>query len=180
VIRPTAGALPTRLLTVLALAALLVSAFALSGCGQKAAEQPTQPAAEAPPAEAPAAEAPAEPAPEAKGEKTEDVTKLKIEDIKKGTGATAEKDKLVTVHYTGWLTDGTKFDSSKDRGEPFMFPLGAGQVIPGWDEGVQGMKVGGIRKLIIPPDMGYGDQGAGDTIPPGATLVFEVELLDVQ
>ena len=84
------------------------------------------------------------------------------------------------VHYTGWLTDGTKFDSSRDRGQPFSFPIGAGQVIPGWDEGVAGMKVGGRRKLVIPANLGYGDMGAPPVIPPGATLVFDVELLDLK
>jgi FKBP-type peptidyl-prolyl cis-trans isomerase FkpA len=107
------------------------------------------------------------------------VTELKIEDSKVGDGAVAETGKSVTVHYTGWLTNGTKFDSSKDRGQPFTFQLGAGQVIKGWDQGVVGMKVGGVRKLTIPASLGYGDIGAGGTIPPGATLVFEVELLAV-
>ncbi|HET9754484.1 MAG TPA: FKBP-type peptidyl-prolyl cis-trans isomerase [Myxococcales bacterium] len=105
--------------------------------------------------------------------------KLQIEDVVVGTGAEAVKGKLVSVHYTGWLTDGKKFDSSKDRGQPFRFPLGRGEVIEGWDQGVQGMKVGGKRKLTIPPELGYGAQGAGGVIPPGATLVFEVELLGV-
>ena len=102
------------------------------------------------------------------------------EDVVVGTGAEAAKGKTVSVHYTGWLTDGKKFDSSKDRGQPFNFALGAGQVIRGWDDGVAGMKVGGKRKLTIPPDLGYGPRGAGGVIPPNATLVFEVELLGVK
>jgi len=102
---------------------------------------------------------------------------LQYEDIKVGSGATAKAGNLVSVHYTGWLTDGSKFDSSKDRNEPFDFNLAAGQVIKGWDEGVQGMQVGGVRKLTIPPALGYGARGAGGVIPPNATLVFEVEFL---
>ncbi|HEV7803942.1 MAG TPA: FKBP-type peptidyl-prolyl cis-trans isomerase [Burkholderiales bacterium] len=105
---------------------------------------------------------------------------LKYEDIKKGTGDEAKAGKTVSVHYTGWLTDGKKFDSSKDRNQPFDFPLGGGRVIKGWDEGVQGMKVGGVRKLTIPASLGYGSRGAGGVIPPDATLVFEVELLGVK
>ena len=105
---------------------------------------------------------------------------LKYTDTKVGTGAEAKAGQRVSVHYTGWLTNGTKFDSSKDRGQPFMFALGGGQVIKGWDEGVQGMKVGGVRRLTIPADLGYGARGAGGVIPPNATLVFEVELLDVR
>lgn len=102
---------------------------------------------------------------------------LVIEDTVIGDGAVAAAGQYVSVHYTGWLTDGTKFDSSKDRNEAFEFPLGARHVIPGWDEGVQGMKVGGVRRLTIPPQLGYGARGAGGLIPPNATLVFEVELL---
>jgi FKBP-type peptidyl-prolyl cis-trans isomerase FkpA len=105
---------------------------------------------------------------------------LIIEELKVGTGAEAVAGQYVSVHYTGWLTDGTKFDSSKDRGDPFEFPLGAGHVIRGWDEGVQGMKIGGSRKLTIPTDLGYGPRGAGGVIPPNATLVFEVELLGTE
>ncbi|HZQ75048.1 MAG TPA: FKBP-type peptidyl-prolyl cis-trans isomerase [Burkholderiales bacterium] len=106
--------------------------------------------------------------------------KLIVEDLVVGSGAQAAQGQEVTVHYTGWLVEGAKFDSSHDRGEPFAFPLGGGYVIPGWDQGVQGMKVGGKRKLTIPPHMAYGERGAGGVIPPNATLVFEVELLGVR
>lgn len=104
---------------------------------------------------------------------------LIIEDLLVGDGAEAAPGRRVTVHYTGWLTNGTKFDSSLDRNDPFDFPLGRGHVIKGWDVGVAGMKIGGKRKLTIPPEMGYGAYGAGGVIPPNATLVFEVELLRV-
>ena len=109
-----------------------------------------------------------------------------IDDKTVGTGDLAEAGKTVSVHYTGWLHDpaaadnkGQKFDSSRDRGQPFQFPLGAGHVIQGWDQGVAGMKVGGHRTLTIPPEMGYGARGAGGVIPPNATLVFDVELIAV-
>jgi FKBP-type peptidyl-prolyl cis-trans isomerase len=109
---------------------------------------------------------------------------LKYVELKEGTGAKAAKGDTVSVHYTGWLKDGDKkgkkFDSSLDRGKPFSFELGAGMVIKGWDEGVAGMKVGGKRKLIIPSKLAYGENGAGGVIPPGAELIFEVELLKVQ
>jgi FKBP-type peptidyl-prolyl cis-trans isomerase len=108
------------------------------------------------------------------------VTELKINNVQEGSGAEAVTGKRVTVHYVGKLTDGKQFDSSVDRGQPFSFNLGAGEVIKGWDEGVAGMKVGGKRQLIIPPHMGYGERGAGAVIPPNATLVFDVELLKVE
>ena len=108
-----------------------------------------------------------------------DQAELKIEDLTVGSGAEAVSGKTVTVNYSGTLTNGTKFDSSYDRGTPFSFTLGAGEVIKGWDLGVAGMKVGGKRKLTIPSDLGYGSRGAGADIPPNATLVFEVELLEV-
>ena len=109
---------------------------------------------------------------------------LQYDDIKVGDGAEAKAGQNVTVHYTGWLRNddgskGAKFDSSKDRNQPFAFALGGGQVIKGWDEGVAGMQVGGVRRLVIPPHLGYGDRGAGGVIPPKATLLFEVELLEV-
>ena len=109
---------------------------------------------------------------------------LRYEDAKIGTGDEAVSGKTVDVHYTGWLNDegrkGKKFDSSVDRGSPFSFPLGAGRVIKGWDEGVAGMRVGGKRTLMIPPELGYGARGAGGVIPPNADLIFEVELLNVK
>ena len=101
-------------------------------------------------------------------------------ELEAGGGASAEGGKMIEVHYTGWLEDGKQFDTSRDRDQTFHFVVGAGQVIKGWDEGVVGMKAGGKRKLKIPPDLGYGDEGAGDAIPGGATLIFEVELVEVR
>jgi peptidylprolyl isomerase len=115
------------------------------------------------------------------GDYTTTDTGLEYYEVVEGEGPEALPGQQVSVHYTGWLEDGTKFDSSLDRGSPFVFQLGAGSVIAGWDEGVAGMKVGGVRQLRIPSDLGYGDAGAGGgAIPPGATLIFDVELLDVQ
>ena len=117
----------------------------------------------------------------------DNITSLQITDSKVGTGAEAKNGHQVSVHYTGWLYDpkaadkhGKKFDSSKDHGEPFSFKLGGGQVIRGWDQGVAGMKVGGTRTLVIPSELGYGQRGAGGAIPPNATLLFDVELLEVK
>jgi len=117
----------------------------------------------------------------------DNITSLQITDSKVGTGAEAKSGRQVTVHYTGWLYDakaadkhGKKFDSSKDHGEPFSFKLGGGQVIRGWDQGVAGMRVGGTRTLVIPSELGYGQRGAGGAIPPNATLLFDVELLEVK
>ncbi|MBI5710831.1 MAG: FKBP-type peptidyl-prolyl cis-trans isomerase [Candidatus Eisenbacteria bacterium] len=135
------------------------------------------------PAPAAAPAAPASPAPAGRSDVAKEISLpsgLKYQDLATGDGALAETGMSAAVHYTGWLTDGTKFDSSVDRGQPFTFRLGAGQVIRGWDEGVRGMRVGGKRKLTIPPDLGYGAAGAGGVIPPNATLVFEVELLDAK
>ena len=118
--------------------------------------------------------------PSVEGEPTTTPSGLRIWELQAGNGDKAIGGKDVTVHYTGWLTTGKKFDSSVDRDEPFTFGLGARQVIKGWDEGVAGMKVGGKRRLEIPPDLGYGARGAGGVIPPNATLIFDVELLKVR
>lgn len=143
---------------------------------------PTTPPATTPPAPAPATP-PAAPAPPQKPEGTKTVTTesgLQYEDLTVGDGPSPTKGQAVVVHYTGTLTDGTKFDSSRDRNQPFTFTIGVGQVIKGWDEGVLSMKVGGRRKLTIPADLGYGARGAGGVIPPNATLIFDVELIAVK
>jgi FKBP-type peptidyl-prolyl cis-trans isomerase len=158
-------------------AALLVL-FA-SGCYQASTTQGSTSTSSAATTTTPAAQAPAE-KPSAAAPAAGEVALpggLKYVDLKVGDGEIAEAGLTATVHYTGWLTDGTKFDSSVDRNQPFQFRIGAGNVIRGWDEGVKGMRVGGKRHLTIPPDMGYGDRGAGGVIPPNATLVFDVELL---
>jgi FKBP-type peptidyl-prolyl cis-trans isomerase FkpA len=152
----------------LLLGLILVSAVSSAGCTAEPQTTPVEPA----PAELPAAQP---------ATSTGAVTELRIEDLVKGKGAAAKSGDVVSMHYTGWLTDGTKFDSSRDRNEPLPpFTLGQGQVIPGWDQGVVGMKVGGKRKLTIPPELAYGAPGSPPVIPPNATLVFEVELLAIK
>jgi len=153
----------------------------LAGCQPKEKPADSAPTAAAP---APAAEPAAEAAPAATGNENMPMQKI---DLAPGSGAEIKSGQTALVHYTGWLYDATapenkgkKFDSSVDRNEPFEFPVGAGYVIKGWDEGVVGMKVGGKRRLVIPPEMGYGAKGAGGgLIPPGATLVFDVELVEI-
>jgi len=159
---------------ILGLVVLAVVAYAVTACAKK--EQQTQSAAPAPVVAA----SPVAGAPVAASNVVTTADGLKYEVLRQGNGPEAKAGQTVAVHYTGWLTDGTKFDSSVDRGQPFDFQLGAGQVIKGWDEGVAGMKVGEKRKLTIPSSLGYGDHGAGGKIPPGATLIFDVELLGIQ
>jgi peptidylprolyl isomerase len=154
-----------RTLEKILIAALLLVAMAIPACAQK----------DTAPAKAPAA-APAT----AKEATVKTASGLEYIDLVPGSGPSPVAGKRVQVHYTGWLTNGKKFDSSVDRNEPFVFAIGVGQVIQGWDEGVLSMKVGGKRKLIIPANLGYGARGAGGAIPPNATLIFEVELLDVE
>ncbi len=156
------------------IAAILSSAFGLAACQPQAVEKA-----------AVAGDATESSATE--NSKENNVTELQITDVQIGTGTLAQAGSNVVVHYTGWLYDteqadnkGAKFDSSVDRNQPFEFPLGGGRVIKGWDQGFDGMQVGGTRVLVIPPDMGYGERGAGGVIPPNATLMFEVELLEVR
>ena len=184
----------------LLLGALLIAAALVFGCQKKTEAPPASaqaPAAEkaAPqPAAAPASQPKAAPAAQSESEAVAAARKLGTQttnpvvttasglqyiDVKTGEGSAAQAGQTVTVHYTGWLVSGQKFDSSVDRGQPFTFDLGVGQVIKGWDEGVAGMKPGGVRKLIVPPSLGYGSRGIGP-IPPDATLTFEVQLLKAQ
>lgn len=149
---------------------LLLLAIIALGCGKKAEQQTETTEGTSAPAEEPVMEA---------SQVVLTASGLQYEDLVVGTGKTAEVGQTASVHYTGWLENGTKFDSSLDRNAPFEFQLGAGRVIKGWDEGVAGMKEGGKRKLIIPPQLGYGERDMG-TIPPNSVLIFEVELLKVK
>jgi FKBP-type peptidyl-prolyl cis-trans isomerase len=151
---------------------------AASGMGDGA--EGNENAAASSPAGAAASGAAASTPPASGGKVTTTASGLKYEDLVAGTGASPKAGQTCSVHYTGWLTNGNKFDSSRDRGQPFTFPIGQGAVIKGWDEGVMGMKVGGKRKLMVPPDLAYGAQGFPPVIPPNSELVFEVELLGVQ
>ena len=141
---------------------LLLAAISIPACSQKEAQSVPEKTAE----------------PQAAAGAVKTASGLSYTDLVKGSGAAPVSGKSVTVHYTGWLEDGKKFDSSLDHGQPFVFRIGAGEVIPGWDEGVMSMRVGGKRKLFIPAQLGYGAAGAPGAIPPNANLIFEVELLD--
>jgi FKBP-type peptidyl-prolyl cis-trans isomerase len=162
----------SRFLAVCILAAGLVLVVA---CGSSEEKEAT-PAATPAPTGAPAESGP----PPVSGEPTVTADGLQIIEVEAGTGAEAQNGQTVSVDYTGWLADGTKFDSSLDRGQPITFTLGGGQIIPGFDEGVVGMKVGETRRLIIPPDLAYGAQGRSPVIPPNAELTFDVQLVDLQ
>jgi len=169
------------------LVSILVIALLMLGLGCKGGEEQAEPTTEQPAAEQPAAEQPAaEPVtatgeiPALEGDTITTESGMRYIDITVGEGASPTQGQTCMMHYTGWLTDGTKFDSSRDRGQPFGFPIGAGRVIRGWDEGVASMNVGGRRLLIIPSELGYGPNGRPPVIPPNATLIFDVELLEVQ
>ena len=167
----------------LSAAVLAAIAMALAACGDDG-DSPAADGGESPAADAGTPEGNGgdvtDGLPPVDGDTVTTDTGLEYIDVEDGTGATPEQGQTVVVHYTGWLEDGTKFDSSLDRGTPFEFVLGTGQVIAGWDEGLATMKVGGKRRLILPPQLAYGDSGAGAVIPPNATLVFDVELLEVR
>lgn len=157
---------------------LVTALFLLSACGRVDTSRPPEGGAATAPV-APAGDAPAAPTKIDEAKFTTTPDGLKYADLVVGDGPEATSGKEVSVHYTGWLQNGTKFDSSLDRGQPYDLQLGAGQVIKGWDEGLQGMKVGGKRQLIIPPELGYGSADQG-VIPPNSTLIFEVQLIDVR
>jgi FKBP-type peptidyl-prolyl cis-trans isomerase FkpA len=166
-----------RSLVLLVASVLIIAGTSVSACGSKSVDS-EEPAVQQ---EQPVAEQTATAGNDtesASDEAAQQVTELQVKDVVVGKGAVAKTGDNVTVNYTLWLTDGTKIESSKDSGQPFSFDLGAGDVIPGWDQGIPGMKVGGTRRLTIPSDLAYGPQGAG-AIPPNATLVFEVELLSI-
>ena len=174
---------------VVLLALVVVGAVQLSSCGgaeQKPANSNSQPATSSQPTPQPTVAAAPSPSPSPSaspaqaGREVRTASGLRYVDLVEGTGPSPRTGQQVTVHYTGTFENGRKFDSSKDRGQPYPFRIGLGQVIPGWDEGVMTMKVGGKRKLIVPPKLGYGATGFGQTIPPNATLIFEVELLGVR
>jgi FKBP-type peptidyl-prolyl cis-trans isomerase len=178
VLASTTDRTTARATALVAIALLIAALLALTGCSAKPAATTTESSASQ--SAGTQETQPTQPT-EAKGPTSPEVTELKVEDVKVGTGAEAVSGKTISVQYAGYLNDGTKFDASKDHGgQPFEFVLGSGNVIQGWDQGVAGMKVGGVRKLIIPPSLGYGAQGAGNVIPPNATLIFEVELVGVQ
>ena len=165
----------------LALRLAALAGLALAGCQQTSTTEKTQSSATTSATVQPES-APTTTSGESEGEERTLPGGIQVIDIKVGNGAMAEPGRIVAMHYTGWLTDGTKFDSSLDRGTPLTFPLGANppRVIRGWEEGLKGMRVGGKRKLTIPPDMAYGERGFPPVIPPNATLVFEVELVDMK
>ena len=168
------------------LAAVFIGLFSVSGCGQTGGNDNSAPVTQPAAQPAPEPDVVQDVVEDAPGGGPEVVTELMITDVKTGDGDTAEAGKNIVVHYTGWLYDptqpenkGSKFDSSVDRGQPFVFPLGAGRVIQGWDQGFDGMQIGGKRILIIPAELGYGERGAGADIPPNATLHFKVELHEI-